>query len=234
VTTDTGTGIVHSAPAYGVEDFQSCKAHGMPDDDIISPVMGDGVYASTLPLFGGLSIWDANRRSSRCCASRAPVQLAQVRAQLHALLAPQDADHLPRHVAVVRGMDVDPVDNGPTLRETALAGIEATEFYPAWGKQRLHNMIANRPDWTLSRQRQWGVPMAFFVHKETGALHPRTPAARGSGQARREARHRGLADARPEGPARRRSRAVREEPRHARRVVRLGHHALDRDPRLAP
>ncbi|MCG1046339.1 class I tRNA ligase family protein, partial [Mycetohabitans sp. B6] len=56
----------------------------------------------------------------------------------------------------------------------ALDGIEATTFYPAWGKQRLHNMIAHRPDWTLSRQRQWGVPMAFFVHKETGQLHPRT------------------------------------------------------------
>ena len=76
------------------------------------------------------------------------------------------------------GMDVEPTaengESGPTLRETALAGIEATAFYPSWGKQRLHNMIANRPDWTLSRQRQWGVPMAF-VHKETGALHPRTP-----------------------------------------------------------
>src|SRR5690606_39217047 len=73
------------------------------------------------------------------------------------------------------GMDVAPRNGGPTLRETALAGIEATRFYPAWGKQRLHNMIANRPDWTLSRQRQWGVPMAFFVHRQTGELHPMTP-----------------------------------------------------------
>jgi len=72
------------------------------------------------------------------------------------------------------GMDVKPSDGGETLREVALAGIEATRFYPAWGKARLHGMIANRPDWTLSRQRQWGVPMAFFVHRETGALHPRT------------------------------------------------------------
>src|SRR5690606_19034811 len=72
------------------------------------------------------------------------------------------------------GMDIAPHDGAPTLRETALAGIEATRFYPAWGKARLHGMIANRPDWTLSRQRQWGVPMAFFVHRETGALHPRT------------------------------------------------------------
>lgn len=71
-------------------------------------------------------------------------------------------------------MDVTPRDGGKTLRETALEGIDATAFYPSWGKQRLFSMIANRPDWTLSRQRQWGVPMAFFVHKETGELHPRT------------------------------------------------------------
>jgi len=71
-------------------------------------------------------------------------------------------------------MDVTPKDGGPTLRETALAGVEATQFFPSWGKARLEGMIANRPDWTLSRQRQWGVPMAFFLHKETGQLHPRT------------------------------------------------------------
>ena len=63
---------------------------------------------------------------------------------------------------------------GETLRATALRGVEATQFYPAWGKARLHGMIANRPDWTLSRQRQWGVPMPFFIRKETGELHPRT------------------------------------------------------------
>ena len=63
---------------------------------------------------------------------------------------------------------------GASLRETALRGIEKTKFFPAWGQARLHGMIANRPDWTLSRQRQWGVPMPFFLHKETGALHPRT------------------------------------------------------------
>ena len=76
------------------------------------------------------------------------------------------------------GMDDVPGWNGvkpsATLRETALAGIEATQFFPAWGKARLYGMIANRPDWTLSRQRQWGVPMPFFIHKKTGALHPRT------------------------------------------------------------
>src|SRR5256885_15324235 len=64
---------------------------------------------------------------------------------------------------------------GETLRATAWRGIEQTEFFPPWGKARLHGMIANRPDWTLSRQRQWGVPMPFFLHRETGRLHPRTP-----------------------------------------------------------
>jgi len=71
-------------------------------------------------------------------------------------------------------MDKKPSDGKTSLRETALAGIENTEFFPAWGKQRLHSMIANRPDWTLSRQRQWGVPMAFLVHKESGEPHSRT------------------------------------------------------------
>ncbi|MGH8633421.1 MAG: isoleucine--tRNA ligase, partial [Burkholderiales bacterium] len=76
------------------------------------------------------------------------------------------------------GMDEVPGFNGvkpkEALRATALRGVEATAFYPAWGRARLHGMIANRPDWTLSRQRQWGVPMPFFIHQETGALHPRT------------------------------------------------------------
>src|SRR5206468_5924809 len=61
VTTDSGTGVVHSAPAYGLEDFQSCKAHGMKDEDILTPVMGDGRFASTLPLFGGMTIWEASK-----------------------------------------------------------------------------------------------------------------------------------------------------------------------------
>ena len=60
VTADSGTGVVHSAPAYGIEDFISCKEHGMKDTDFISPVMGDGKYVDSLALFGGLSIWDAN------------------------------------------------------------------------------------------------------------------------------------------------------------------------------
>jgi isoleucyl-tRNA synthetase len=176
VTLDTGTGIVHSSPAYGIEDFQSCKAHGMKDDDILNPVMGDGKYASWLPFFGGMNIWEA---SKPICA-----KLDEVGSLFKLVMFDHSYMHCWRHKTPIvyratsqwfAGMDRKPKDNGPTLRETALAGIEATAFVPSWGKARLHGMIANRPDWTLSRQRQWGVPMAFFVHKETGELHPRTP-----------------------------------------------------------
>ncbi|TAM04770.1 MAG: isoleucine--tRNA ligase [Paraburkholderia sp.] len=175
VTTDTGTGIVHSAPAYGVEDFASCKAHNMADSDIISPVMGDGRYIESLPLFGGLAIWAANPKIVEALDNAGT--LLRSEKYLHSYM------HCWRHKTPIiyratsqwfAGMDVKPNDGSKTLRETALEGIEATAFYPSWGKQRLYAMIANRPDWTLSRQRQWGVPMAFFVHKETGELHPRT------------------------------------------------------------
>ncbi|WP_206953713.1 isoleucine--tRNA ligase [Trinickia acidisoli] len=175
VTIDSGTGVVHSSPAYGVEDFQSCKSHGMVDSDIINPVMGDGRYIESLPLFGGLTIWEANPKVVEALTGAGTL--------LHTEKYRHSYMHCWRHKTPIiyratsqwfAGMDLTPKDGGATLRETALAGVEATAFYPSWGKQRLYSMIANRPDWTLSRQRQWGVPMAFFVHKETGALHPRT------------------------------------------------------------
>ncbi|MBQ5950403.1 isoleucine--tRNA ligase [Massilia sp. ST3] len=176
VTTDSGTGVVHSAPAYGLEDFQSCKSHGMKDDEILKPVMGDGRFASTLPLFGGMTIWEASKPI--CDALRGAGALFELKMFDHSYM------HCWRHKTPIvyratsqwfAGMDITPKDGGPTLRETALAGIAETKFFPDWGQARLHGMIANRPDWTLSRQRQWGVPMAFFIHKETGELHPRTP-----------------------------------------------------------
>jgi isoleucyl-tRNA synthetase len=177
VTLETGTGIVHSAPAYGVEDFESCRRYGMKDEEILTPVMGDGRFAPGLPLFGGLSIWEANGKIVAELEKRGA--LLHKEAYLHSYM------HCWRHKTPVilrattqwfAAMDKPPRGGtaGATLRETALAGIETTEFFPAWGKARLHGMIANRPDWTLSRQRQWGVPMPFFLHRETGALHPRT------------------------------------------------------------
>ncbi len=175
VTLDTGTGVVHSAPAYGVDDFISCKSHGMKDDEVLNPVMGNGRYASTLPLFGGMTIWEASR--TICDTLREAGTLFHIDMMTHSYM------HCWRHKTPIvyratsqwfATMDGLPKDGSPSLRDTALQGVEKTTFYPAWGKNRLHNMIENRPDWTLSRQRQWGVPMAFFLHRETGELHPRT------------------------------------------------------------
>jgi isoleucyl-tRNA synthetase len=175
VTLESGTGIVHSAPAYGEEDYKSCKAHGMKDADIISPVMSHGVYASTLPIFGGQFIWKANPEIVKA--------LAQAGSLLKSIEFTHSYMHCWRHKTPIiyratsqwfASMDKIPDGATKSLRQIALEGIAATHFYPAWGQQRLHGMIANRPDWTLSRQRQWGVPMAFFVHRETGALHPQT------------------------------------------------------------
>ena len=176
VTLDSGTGVVHSAPAYGIEDFQSCKAHGMKDDEIIAPVMGDGRYASSLPFFAGMTIWEASKPI--CDKLREAGALFSLKMFDHSYM------HCWRHKTPIiyratsqwfASMDNTPKDGGASLRETALKAIDETAFFPSWGKARLHGMIANRPDWTLSRQRQWGVPMAFFLHKETGQLHPRTP-----------------------------------------------------------
>jgi isoleucyl-tRNA synthetase len=180
VTLEQGTGIVHSAPAYGVEDFDSCRRYGMKDDEILTPVMGDGKYASSLPFFGGLDIWKANPQIVE--------KIRETGALFHSEKHQHSYMHCWRHKTPIiyrattqwfAGMEEVPGYNGTkpaeTLRATALRAIKATRFFPSWGQARLHGMIANRPDWTLSRQRQWGVPMPFFIHKETGRLHPRTP-----------------------------------------------------------
>ena len=175
VTLDTGTGVVHSAPAYGLEDFESCKRHGMRNEEILTPVQGDGRFAESLPFFGSLNVWKANAAI-----------IEKIR-EVGCLFASNKITHSYMHCwrhktpIIYRatsqwfvGMDRQPAE-GRTLRETALSAVEATKFFPDWGQARLHAMIANRPDWCVSRQRNWGVPIPFFLHKETGELHPRTP-----------------------------------------------------------
>ncbi|SPE30568.1 isoleucyl-tRNA synthetase [Burkholderiales bacterium] len=184
ISAEEGTGIVHSAPAYGIEDFQSCKQYGMANDQILNPVQGDGYYAAELPLFGGLRIWDANAKVID--ALRQAGNLLHSSQQSHSYMhcwrhkspliyraAPQWFVRMDGATADTRGLfQTETV--GETLRQSALRAIEATDFYPAWGKARLHSMIANRPDWCISRQRNWGVPLPFFLHRVSGELHPRT------------------------------------------------------------
>jgi isoleucyl-tRNA synthetase len=184
VSAEDGTGIVHSAPAYGADDFDTFKRYGMSDEAILNPVQADGVYAPALPLFGGLKIWDANPKIVD--------RLRESGNLLHATTICHSTMHCWRHktpliyraasqwfirmdgaTADTRGM-MQTETVGETLRQIALRAVEATDFYPGWGKARLHAMIANRPDWCISRQRNWGVPLPFFLHKTTGELHPRT------------------------------------------------------------
>ncbi|WP_449429978.1 isoleucine--tRNA ligase [Pseudomonas putida] len=169
-----GTGVVHSAPAYGEDDFVTCKRYGMVNDDILTPVQSNGVYVQSLEFFGGQFIWKANPAIVD--------KLSEVGALLHTETISHSYMHCWRHKTplIYRataqwfvGMDKQP-STGEPLRERALKAIEETKFVPAWGQARLHSMIANRPDWCISRQRNWGVPIPFFLHKQTGELHPRT------------------------------------------------------------
>ena len=169
VTLDAGTGLVHTAPAHGVEDHAIGQQYSLPVDN---PVGNDGRFFESVPLVGGKSVWEANALVIEALRQRGTL--------LNSAKMTHSYPHCWRHKtpiifrATTQWFVRMDGDASPTLREAALAAVGDTAFYPSWGQARLHAMIANRPDWCVSRQRTWGVPIPFFLHKETQALHPRT------------------------------------------------------------
>ncbi len=179
VTADAGTGAVHTAPGHGLDDYVVGSRYGLKVDN---PVGDDGRFYAGVPLVGGMSIWQAN-----------PLILETLEASGNLLAHEKLLHNYPhcwRHKTPIIfratrqwfiGMGAESgerrAESGErkTLREQAMAAVDATQFFPSWGRARLEAMIKNRPDWCVSRQRNWGVPMPFFTHKETGELHPRTP-----------------------------------------------------------
>jgi len=171
VTLDAGTGLVHTAPAHGADDFTMGVANNLPLDQ---PVDDHGRYKASVPGFAGMSVREAEKPI---------VELLQKNG---ALLRNEPYRHSYPHCwrhktpIIFRattqwfiGMDM-PGKARQTLREIARQAIADTTFYPAWGRARLSAMIEGRPDWTLSRQRYWGTPLPFFLHRETDELHPDT------------------------------------------------------------
>ncbi len=166
VTTDSGTGCVHTAPGHGQEDFVVGQKYGL---EVANPVGANGVYLPDTPLFAGQHVFKANETVVE--ALKAAGALLVHKAYKHSY------PHCWRHKTpiIFRATPqwfISMEQQG--LRQTSLAEIEQTRWIPDWGQQRIENMVAGRPDWCISRQRTWGVPIALFVRKDNSALHPRT------------------------------------------------------------
>ena len=177
VTVEAGTGLVHTAPAHGMDDYLVGKVYGLP---VNNPVGDDGRFLGNTPALSvselaGKTVWEAN-----------PLVLQELEAKGRLLKSERlqhSYPHCWRHKTPIIfrattqwfiGMEHKAKEDEATLRWTAERAVDETQFFPSWGRARLEAMMKTRPDWCVSRQRNWGVPIPFFLHKETGALHPRT------------------------------------------------------------
>jgi isoleucyl-tRNA synthetase len=166
VTLDAGTGAVHTAPGHGQDDYQSGLRYKLPLDN---PVDGRGIYVPGTALLAGLHIKAAEE------------QILTLLREAGRLLCVQKFQHSYPHCwrhktpLIFRATPqwfVSLDQNG--LRESSLAAIRSVQWIPDWGQQRIENMIVGRPDWCISRQRTWGVPVPLFIHRDSGELHPDT------------------------------------------------------------
>ncbi len=178
VTTDAGTGLVHTAAAHGNDDWLVMRAN-FPQEKPRVLIGADGKFFSSslveLEAIRGLSRQDANKiilglmQESGALIASARLNHSFPHCWRHKTPLMQLATH-----QWFIGMNETDA-SGKSLREYANKAVDETEFFPSWGRARLEAMIKNRPDWCVSRQRNWGVPMPLFVHKETGEPHPKTP-----------------------------------------------------------
>ncbi|WP_394176967.1 isoleucine--tRNA ligase [Thalassotalea litorea] len=164
VTTDSGTGCVHTAPGHGVDDFNVGKQY---DLEVANPVGANGVYLPDTELFANQHVFKANDNVIEV--------LKEKGALMHHHAYEHSYPHCWRHKTpiIFRATPqwfISMDQNG--LRQQSLAEIEKTQWIPDWGQSRIESMVEGRPDWCISRQRTWGVPIALFVHKDTNALHP--------------------------------------------------------------
>ncbi len=213
VTLDAGTGLVHTAPGHGLEDYVVGSRYGLKVDN---PVGDDGRFYASTPDVGGKTIWEANpeiltlleskgalfahaklqHSYPHCWRHKTPIIFRatrqwfigmDIRSTPKATMPPAPLSQRERgggegessHSAHISPSPLTPLPEGEgnkSLRESAMKAVDDTQFFPAWGRARLEAMIKNRPDWCVSRQRNWGVPIPLFTHKETGELHPRTDA----------------------------------------------------------
>ena len=168
VTLDAGTGAVHTAPAHGQEDFAVGQRYSLP---VKNPVGGDGRFLEGTPLVAGLKIDEGGAqliermRESGALVKHAPYKHSYPHCWRH---------KTPVIFRATPQWFISMDQKG--LRAHALADIQKVAWTPAWGEQRITGMIENRPDWCISRQRTWGVPITLFVHKVSGELHPQTAA----------------------------------------------------------
>ncbi|MGZ8270535.1 MAG: isoleucine--tRNA ligase [Methylophilus sp.] len=177
VTTDAGTGLVHTAAAHGNDDWLVMKAN-FPNEKPLILMGGDGKFFDSdlieLEAIRGLSRQDANKVILAVMQENGTL-LASARLNHsfpHCWRHKTPLMQLATHQWFIGMQQEDAV--GLSLREYANKAVDNTEFFPSWGRARLEAMIKNRPDWCVSRQRNWGVPMPLFVHKETGDPHPYT------------------------------------------------------------
>ncbi|HEY0974446.1 MAG TPA: isoleucine--tRNA ligase [Solimonas sp.] len=168
VTLDAGTGLVHTAPAHGVEDYQVGRIYQLPVDN---PVGGNGVFAASTPIVGGQHV----RKSEEAILAA----LESAGALLHRATISHSYPHCWRHKTplIFRATPQWFVSmDAKGLRQDAVKAIGQTQWIPGWGESRIREMVAGRPDWCISRQRYWGVPLALFVDRERQTPHPQTAA----------------------------------------------------------